>query len=1231
MKKNFLLFLVVIMAIQFNALADRINIPGLNLPKLIITEVRPDGEATAYVELTNVGTTPINLATSENEYFVLESVFYNTRLVTVSDSVFDFQTRSNATLEAQIGKVYLKGIIQPGESYVVATVWDHDNVRQTGIPVHNTRIAELGNQFVHKDESDNTYGWIDKPEWQCFGKDSVYSGVPTEELLRGDASAGYLIRWFYTTDSVTYQPTYIDQFNFFKQEGTGNLKGNAILSIAGVADAMTTSVMVRKASVKKGNLNWDSSRGADAEFSEWLVVPKNSSRQAAFTTVGVHGTYDLNYTVNDPATIILNEPAKTISVPWELVRGDELASYFDLGLGMSWAYVQNASFTDSAAYIARTGDKFSFYAVGDVLKQVDYTLQVREAEPDLAMVFPRRRLDVNEEIVNDPATGINDTIFTRSWSNFVYAVVEGTAMDSIINVPFATRIDTLYKYLDKPAAAQMEIVFVDDATTRIDLKLGDLLKVTSENKGTVKEYFIKVDDHVVSENALLSTVTWPDVDKTLYPSWIVGDTLPDFNPLKTEYTIELRSDAKKIPAFHFITQDFKSKIKVKNAVDIDGNFEQRTTSVTVTAESDTTSLTYNFLFVKRNAPVQPNYAEPFISQLLHNINTQGYAVELYNPGTEDLDMSQYVYVRGNAGQTWQSAVATLIGTDAGSYSNGGQLKIYKTHYFPSKRWAADGSLEEWALTNNTEFPDRARRGFLRDDNQTDPWVLGGDVFVAGIGMSSTNENHIAIRNESDFIFRGNEIDNTLYAWDSTLILHRETPVWTTNYTYLLKVLNDSILDGTKIVTDPDDYELIDRFDVISDSLAGIKIGGANSIIRKPSVSKGNVDPLGGGSETPESSEWIVVGGHQTAGLGAHAMDPITNYLSTVTSLKLNVTAGYDDDDLSITGNIVAYTPTTIALVLDKADASQTFEFKRGETVLTVDQSLAEGDVLEVTSGDGRSRTIYALINSPLDNNTTLTPKAGSGLTVNGNKVSGVTFGMSLKETIANLEVAEKSILNVLDATTGALQPLTIRNLDSVKVDVMVSKNVILQVVAENSDSWNYTFDFGYDSSKAILGSNILKIDQAKMQVMELPLNSTVASFLSLVYANEGATVRILDKAGFERTIGFMNVDDEIEVRAANGIAKAIYGLNVEGHYNSINRSVESATKVVLFPMPVTYVLNIQGLDLASVQVYTLSGTMIMSQTSSSTSVDVSGLTGGVYVIKMTDVNGNVSVEKFLKK
>ena len=1152
MKKIYMLFFLVLLGMQSNVFAEDINVPGLRIPQLILTEVRPDGASTTYIEITNIGDTAINL-----DPFTLHSVHFNTRCTDYSDSAISFN-RLNEAVDATIGKVYLKGLLAPGESYVVANVWDGDNSRGSGIPNHNIAIAQIGDQFAHINEQFNLNGWIDNPAWQCFGKDSVSAGANIH--IRAEETAGYLLHWVYLKDTVNQvmDSTYIDQFNHFwyPDENTANginiaMKGFNVYPIAGVEDAMTTSVMVRKASVTKGNLDWDQSRGTDAATSEWLVIPKSTSNDRAFTTVGVHGVYDLDYTVKDPSNIILDEGAKTISVPWQMVRGDSLSRYFNLGDGMSWSYEMVGVFDDSASYISRPGDKFSLYAVGNEVDQVEYTVQVREAEPDVALVFPRRQLVYTIEYVYDETgAGFDDTIVHRGWSTgFVYNLSQGPEIDSIINVSFATRKDSLLKYLDKPEKASWEFVFVD-GEERVDLKFGDKLKVTSEDGSAVKEYFIAVDDYVQSNNANLSAVTWPDIDKLKYPRWITGDTLPEFTPLKTAYTVELRFDEKKIPAFQFKTADFKASMVVENATDIDGNLDQRTTKVTVTSESDTISKTYSFTFIKQNVPVQPNIAEPFISEMIWNVTTQGCAVEIYNPGTEDLDLSRYMYVAGTTSQTLQEAVETCV-SDA-QYTSGDGIKIYQTHYVPSKRWAADRSLAEWSAIPDEENP-FVGKGFLIDDNQTDPWVEGGDVWVMGVG-TSTNEYQTKIRQESDFIFRGSTGDGTVFAWDSTKILHRETPIWNDprHNMWLLKVLNDSILDGTKDVRDASQYELIDRIEIMGDTIAGRLALGKNwTLIRKPHITKGNLERMGGSKSTPENSEWILMKGtdvgvgnsNMVANIGLHIIDPITNYLSTVTSVKFIVTVGFDGDNLSITGSISDYTPTTIAEHLDKADASQTFAFMRGETELTADQSLADGDVLVVTSGDGKNTTKYTLINSPLDGDTSLSAKAGSGLAVEGDKVTGVTVGMLLKDALANLEVAEKSVLYVLDAA-GAYQSLIVHNLDSLVYDVLVGDQLSLQVVAENNDKATYYFDFGLASNEAVLLSNILPIDQDRNLIMEYPEGITAPSLLAMVFTTEGASLKVLDKAGFERTAGLLNIDDVVEVTAADGVTKAIYSFYI---------------------------------------------------------------------------------------
>jgi hypothetical protein len=244
---------------------------------------------------------------------------------------------------------------------------------------------------------------------------------------------------------------------------------------------------------------------------------------------------------------------------------------------------------------------------------------------------------------------------------------------------------------------------------------------------------------------------------------------------------------------------------------------------------------------------------------------------------------------------------------------------------------------------------------------------------------------------------------------------------------------------------------------------------------------------------------------------------------------------------------------------------------------------------------------------------------------------GVNAGMTLRAAIANLEVGENSIINVFDAN-GFLQPLSVHNLDTLVYDVLVSENLTIEVIAQNNEKATYYFDFGLASNEAILFSNILPIDQENKRIMELPRSSTSLSMLAMLFANEGATIRILDKAGFERTLGYLNIDDVVEVTAPDGVTKVVYGFD-EGMFPvSVNPIDESISEVVIYPNPVTNILNIKGMELAAVEVYSIAGTMMISeQVSYNNRVDVSSLPRGIYVIRMTDVKGMVALDKFLKK
>lgn len=70
----------------------------------------------------------------------------------------------------------------------------------------------------------------------------------------------------------------------------------------------------------------------------------------------------------------------------------------------------------------------------------------------------------------------------------------------------------------------------------------------------------------------------------------------------------------------------------------------------------------------------------------------------------------------------------------------------------------------------------------------------------------------------------------------------------------------------------------------------------------------------------------------------------------------------------------------------------------------------------------------------------------------------------------------------------------------------------------------------------------------------------------------------------------------------------------------------------VYPNPVNNELNIKAdTELASVKIYKLDGTEILNSNARDLSIDVSDLNSGVYIIKLTDINQSVSVQKFQKQ
>lgn len=1253
--KKINLFLIILVLALTGAKAERINIPGLDLPQLIISEVRPEAESSAYVELTNVGDSTLDLSD-----FIIYSGWGNTRVATYDDSTLVWHGTTNTEVQNHLGRIYLKGELAAGESFVVSTAWDHNDVNGRNIPVHNTAQAALSDQLVHAREASNLYGWIDMPEWQCYPFDSispiVYTPTSRYPQLMGNGSAGYgyssafyLLSWRFEVDSAVYDSTYIDNFNFFKYSATSTSKGPGVkTSIAGVsAGEHRDYVMVRKTGVEDGNMDWTQSRGVDPMTSEWIVLDEPSSRQFAFTTLGHHGNATLKVEAKDPTFIQVDEANKTISVPAHIYRRDSLSFYFDLEPGMTWSYTLNNSFADTAKYTVSTGDTITFYAVGDDVQSASYHINVTPSEESLAQVFPTKSLITvyNEE---------EDSIINKYWStNARFGVTNNLPVDSITGVGFATRVDTLFKYLLYPEGADIEMIFHDNAD-RVDVEVGDVLRVTSADKSNYKDYVLAVNDYAPSSDARLRVVTWPDINPMMYPRWTQGDTLVEFTPNKRVYSIDLLPMATEVPALQFKPWNVKSTITVDRAKNLKGSMDERTTTVYVMAQDDSTEITYQFVYQRLSlTSEQPYIAEPFFSEFIWQNGQQAWALEIFNPGTEPLDLSQYAILKNEPGdKTWQEIIESM----PPSWNETSGLRIYENFYVPSMRWKNDGSQDEWIKEPTPENPTLGA-GFLTPDNETDPIVKAKDVWVASVGTKSGQKPTVE---PADFVFTGwtGGSGNPLwdeYAWgDSTKLYLQANPAWNDrhgNY-YLVKIKNDSILDGKMNVSTNvyENYELIDMVVFKGDSVAGKWTNNKTNnqqknwfCRRKPSSYYPIKEAKGGAFETAESSDWIAYssrypdfkedlpsGTSVTQDLGQHLTDPITGFLSTITSSKFNIDLGYEGDNLKLEGDVDAYTPTTILEVINKATPNQVLVFMRGTTQVGATEMLAGDDVLTVTSEDGTNQTKYTLVNAPLNDDTSLSANAGSGLTVSGMVVSGVDPMSTVKDLVAKLTVDSKAVLEVEDAN-GALLPKTVHNLDTLVYDQVVSSNVKLAVTAENGDKTVYSLDFGFTDSDAYLFSTIYPIDQAKMQLTIYPIGHTPKSIKEYVFANDGSTYRILDKNGFVREVGNIVVDDVIEVTSEDGSSTVIYSFFDENNPSSIDDVQGTATQVLLYPNPAKNRLYVTGADVKSVEVYALSGQKVLRETVFTGSVDVSGLAKGLYIVNIEDRQGLSTTLKFIKE
>ena len=1091
---------------------------------LVISEARLDDAREGYAELTNVGADTINLA--EFEFGIIGAW-------TSVTPAWVFSPGANYYVMLPDRK------LAPGKSFIIAAVYDWrrenymKNPEMFGPPNWNKKefwtLADMQCDFPESPTgaaSDNITPYYHIMEvWS--GRDCFY--------VRHHVSA---------TDSVV-----VDQVNGVFPNNNTRAEPKLAMDVAGMTNATNEATLVRKFSVKQGNLDFETGRGQDLAESEWMPVPRQLGSwemdRKLFWTAGNHGDYNLDEATLTSTTVEINWTDAVITVPWGVRRDDSVMMAFDKKPGLAWHYEYVAAYEDSAYTSARTGDTLTVYACGNELDMVKFAILLAEPTADANVVMPKIPAD-------------QDGFFAGQGG--AYAVSDGIPeMDTIgssgmigFGIEYGTRVDTLQKYLEKAPNASWEIVWVD-GNERTDLKDGDILKVTAENNTSIKNYYIKVNEFRATHNAFLSSITWPDIPVEYRGvfGWM-GDTVPGFSNNLYNYIVQVPADVDGVPALVAKSEDMNAKIAVDRVLNLYGSAADKTVTFTVTAEDDTTVREYAVQLEKEKAPafIQPYSGEPFFSQWVWNEQWANNYLEVVNPGNQELDLSNYMFCWGYVNDP-ASAISRLANPTAADWANRYQK------YIPGYKWE---DSTNWKI----------EPVIAKEDLSINPIVQPGDVFTMGHTNSIGQAWAWGGGYENWFVAKQLDIDfgNNYNPWDEPIGgSNALNQWWGANY-YLFRIDNDSVQRSLKPATDPNDFTLLDVLgsgDGNPPIIGGFQIQQINGYVRKPEIYLGQTEFNGSSGTDAETSEWIFTdrpyyqarGANWpwdilwvAQGLGSHFMNEVTIYKSTVTSLAYLVSQGYSMDEL-IKGVVTGTTVTDFLANVMAADTGQTLTLKSGTTsnILVGDSVLMDNDTLIVLSADLKNTTQYALdvTDEGLSGDALLT-SATLTIAVNGEEgqVSGFNYGTTLKAVVDSVIVPAGAAFNVIDAD-GAYVPFTMLNFDTLYVDVLVNNQTYFEVIAENGvDKIVYQLTPTSTSSDAFVTSSVFAVDDQISLIDLIPEGITPFGLLANLIPATGATLQLVDKLGYERMFGNVVKDDKLIVTAQDGTTTRTYYLKMLG-------------------------------------------------------------------------------------
>ena len=403
MKQNLLLIIMSLIVSVATYAQDTI-------PDLIFSEARLDAHPRAYIELCNVGDSALDLSN-----FILQ------------------QAQGSVSLSKLM---YFQGtILQPKETYVISNIYE-DGLE--GWTSNWNEMHDLSDRLVYQPENGDLFD-------TGVLIDSVSIGYEVMQTWNGNRG---ILMWYKSseTDSIL-----IDCVNNNLDESGEYIIITGGYPVAGVVEPLTNNTLVRKSSIPQGNLgDWDYSRGTDASDSEWMLL-EHLNPGLPFRTVKNHGAFPINVSTAHP-DITVDLVNSTLTLPWGIYKEDSLIHELIFGDGMGWQFVENPSFDDSLHHICQSGDQLIVKATGTELTEQTLTITVLDPSDDMNLVFPRHSINYPDPDEDPPGT------LALVGGTPYYVTEDIPGIDTIGSVGFATRVDSLFKYLEWAPEASVKIV-----------------------------------------------------------------------------------------------------------------------------------------------------------------------------------------------------------------------------------------------------------------------------------------------------------------------------------------------------------------------------------------------------------------------------------------------------------------------------------------------------------------------------------------------------------------------------------------------------------------------------------------------------------------------------------------------------------------------------------------------------------------------------------------------------